>query len=841
MSDQAIARIAHLIKVEDDLTKIASFRQQFVKEKQSVDVKLSSATSLQIDSIMGNLSKLNSAAVKINAIKLNINKVNLIYDDSITNIKDYDTIRKMTSVNQFLTQVNSLCYDIRQFRDHLLRLDRRIEEELEQLQSSLTYTLPNLFLIHYELTQARNFLEYLEVYSRELSDDFKSIIYKIIDPIKRTIGNFQELLGEAIISLTEVVKDGNVQLVHRVVKIVEYESNEDLKFSLMQSLGLNQSRDVKTIDYASFRGRRRNYRKFFYDKLEENLSETFNACINHFSEDRMLVYENLDWLEDELTFITQRLAPLFPASWEVDTFIKNVYYNKLHKFTMEVINTDPPAEDLMKILAYDSHYSKFVGALQTSNDEDGEGRRKSVIKQDQRSIIGEDLKNVVLEDYLKVITLKMEEWNVNLMKQETTAFTLRATPPDLYNYSQIIEDEDIQDNIITLEVDSDIYVLPDFKTPLTMLKEQADVAADSGYSKILVGVLEHWSHNYIKRIINYQQIIEEEFDKYMSVYNNERFLLKESKTERLFRRRKNGEQQFDIENMTQEELEQISKPGLIEYLTALGNTFEINTDRLQDKFLPNYLEKVHTSYHGRIKQAFEETLTPSTELNAQVIRTVVDIIVNDLYPALSSVFTKGWYDEGNTQTNDEPGMVQRCVETIGEYMEELRGYSSYEIYLVTFNILLDTFIQAYIRIGYENILHGSGKKIDPTAVKKYKSFSEGIGRDVTVLYGSLEGLFTRKDSAYLLNSLRAIEYLGDLGTCSDPLETIPDMWEHEILSSFYYCSVEYVRGICLCRKDMDKNDVHALVLKLTDIQKRYQASVDPPAMPTGTLNGFIFK
>ena len=105
----------------------------------------------------------------------------------------------------------------------------------------------------------------------------------------------------------------------------------------MQSLGLNQSRDVKTIDYASFRGRRRNYRKFFYDKLEENLSETFNACINHFSEDRMLVYENLDWLEDELTFITQRLAPLFPASWEVDTFIKNVYYNKLHKFTMEVI------------------------------------------------------------------------------------------------------------------------------------------------------------------------------------------------------------------------------------------------------------------------------------------------------------------------------------------------------------------------------------------------------------------------------------------------------------------------------------------------------------------------
>ncbi|KAK6458662.1 exocyst complex subunit [Scheffersomyces xylosifermentans] len=842
MSDVALSRIAHLIKVEDDLSKIPTIRQQFLKEKGSVDVKLSATTTVQIDSIMANMSKLNAAAVKLNSIKSNIGKVNQIYDDSVASIKDYDTIRKMTAVNQFLTQVDNLRRDIKHYRELLTSLDSRIDNELEKLQNSLTYTLPNIFLIHYELTQARNFSDYLEVYSRSLSDDFRSIVFKITDPIKRTIAKFEDLLGEAIISLTEVVKDGNVQLVFRVVKIIEYESKEDLKFSLMESLGLLQTRDAKTVDYADFRGKRRNYKKFFYEKLEENLSETFNACINHFSHDKMLVYDNLEWLEDELMFVAQRLNPLLPASWDVDSFIQNVYYNKLHKFTMEVINSDPPAEDLMKILSYDSHYSKFVAALQPpEEDQSSAAKRKSIVKADQRSIIGEDLKNVVLEDYLKVITLKMEEWNDNLMKQETIAFTVRESAPDVYNYHQVIEDEDAQDNVITLEVDSDAFVLPDFKTPLAMLKEQADVAADSGYSKILVGVIEHWSICYIKRIINYQQIIEEEFDKYMSVYNNERFLIKESKTQRLFRRRDRNDQQFDIENMTTEELEKISKPGLIEYLAALGNTYEINTDRLQDKFLPTYLEKVHTNYHGRIKQAFEDTLTPSTELNAQVIRTIVDIIVNDLYPALSLVFTKSWYDDGQSQTKDDPNMAQQIVQTIGEYMEELRGYASYDIYSVGFNILLDTFIQAYIRIGFENILHGSGKKIDPKAVKKFKSFNEGIGRDVTIFYGNLEGLFTRKDTAYLLNSLRAIEYLGDLGTCDDPLTTIPEMWEHEILSSFYYCSVEYVRGVCLCRKDMDKTQINQLIPQLIAIQKNYHATVDPPIMPTGTLNDFYFN
>ena len=32
-------------------------------------------------------------------------------------------------------------------------------------------------------------------------------------------------------------------------------------------------------------------------------------------------------------------------------------------------------------------------------------------------------------------------------------------------------------------------------------------------------------------------------------------------------------------------------------------------------------------------------------------------------------------------------------------------------------IFLDNFIPTYIRIGYENILHGDGKKIDPQATK----------------------------------------------------------------------------------------------------------------------------
>lgn len=832
MGDGAtLAKIGELIKSEEDLNKISSLRQQFMKEKSSVDIKLSQSTQQQINSIMNNLTQLNNTAKRLGSIKSNISKVNTLYEDSVVSVEHYELIRKMTTVNQYLAQVSNLYNDISGYKDYLEILERQIRYELEKLKQDLKYTLPHLFEIHYGFTQARNFQDYLEEYSQGLSDDLQSIIYKIVAPMKKTTKLFEELLNEAIIGLTEAAKDENYECIYRLIKVIEYEDKEDLKFTLMENLKLNQGRDGRTVNYANFRRARRNYKKFFYLKLEASIQESFDNCVDHYYEDKMMVYENLEWLEDELMFVVNNLEDHFPASWKISKFILDAYHNQIHKFTIDIINSEPTAEDLLKILSYDSHYTKYLASISQDS---------KLGKLEGKSIMGEELKTIVLEDYMKMIISKMNEWNDNLMKQETASFKQRTNSPDIYTYRQIIEDEDINDQLITYPIDTDVYVLPDFKTPLTLLKEQADVAAGSGYSKIMVGVVENWTQCYIKRTKNFHQLVLDEFDRYMSINSNEKFLLKESKTSRLFKRKNASEPALDVENMTAEELDEISRPGLIEYLTALGNTYEINTNRLQEKFLPRYKEKVHTNYHVRLTQAFEDIMIPTTDLNAEIIANLAEIIVNDLYPALSIIFTKKWY-EGSSQTSDEPEMAHLIVQTIAEYMEEFRGYSTYDMYLITFNVLLDSFISKYIRIGYENILYGDAKKIDPKAVKKYKSFTEAVGRDITIFYKGLEHLFTRKDKAYLASTLRAIEYLGDLGTCENPSQTIPEIWEHEILSSFYYCSVEYVRGVCLCRKDMDRAQVNELMGVLERIQREYHALVEPPATGTLFLNEFKFK
>lgn len=830
MSEAALSRISNLIKVEDDLLKLDNLRQQFTKERNSIDSKLHLAAQQQIDSVVQNLGKLKTAVEKLSSVKSNIDHINNIYDESVTQVKEYDTIKQVSGVFQTMMQVQNLYTDIANYRKYLDHITSIIESELDAMSNDIAYPLYNFYRIHFNVTQARNFADYLEDQSKVLSDDIQSIVAKIVQPLRALVRKFDELLTEIVISITEAVKEGNDEIVNKVVRFIEHEATEDLKVSLIQDLKLVDKDILQVGDYSKTRMRMRHYKKFFFSKLNESLADTFDKCVEHFRQDKMLVYDNLEWLEDELVFVVHTLAPMFPPHWELSSFIQGVYYNKLHKFTMELINTNPPAEDLMRILEYDSHYNQFVRSLLTAEDS----------KKEQKSILGEDLKNSVLDDYLKVILSKMEEWNENLIAQESRSFIERDEAPDVFTYNQTIDDFDQYDHIISLDITSDVYVLPDFRTTLSMFKEQADVAADSGYGKVLVGVIESWSHYYNKRAFSYMQLVEDEVNKYMSVYNNEKYLIKESKTKRFLRLQSSKQQEeYDVDNMSPEELAQISKPGLVEYLAALGNTYEVNTDRLQDKFLPNYISKVHSTYQTRIEQAFQDTLAPSTDLNAQVIRSIADIIINDLLPALSTVFTKSWYDNGKMNSG-ELNMAQKIVETIAEYMEELRGYASYDLYSLTFTVVLDTFISSYLRIGYQNILHGDGKKIDPTTTKKHKSFSEAVNRDIAILYEGLDSLFSRKDAVYLLRSLTALELLTTLATVEDPLTEIPKIWEHEILDTYYYCSVEYVRGILLCRKDVEAKAVPPLMEKLAEIQREYHQQVDPPEAAVSTLNNFTY-
>ncbi|KAI5959089.1 SEC6 [Candida pseudojiufengensis] len=815
MSDIALSKIGGLIKTEDDLSKIELIRQQFAKEKSAIDVKLSTSTQLQIDSIRDNVAQLDNTMKKMIDIKGSVSKIKQIHNESITSVKDYEIIRKMTTINQSLNQISSLYNDIKNLKPLLKELNTDITKEYESINNDLLYPLPNLLLIHYRYTQIRNFQDYLEFYTKSLSDDLRSIVLNIISNVKDTIKLFDELLNECIMSITETARDNNYSCLYNVIGIIIWEDQQDIKLDLMNDLSLAKS-DINQ-DYKNFRSKKRNYKRFFFEKFKISLESQFNECINFYSNDKIALYDNLQWLEEEIIFIHQILDPLFPKNWKIDEFVQKVYYDKLHNFTMEMINLEPPAEDILRILSYDKKFETFIKQC------DGK----------TTSIIGEDLKNSVLEDYLKSITTKMKEWNESLIKQETKFFTERNKAPDVYPFEQTIEEEDNFNNITEIDIQIPAFVLPDFKTPLNMLKQQADVAAESQYSKILVEVIESWCQCTNIRMENFKIIIDEENDRYFTIFNNEKFLINQSKAKRLFTKKPTV---VNVDELTPEEQRNISREGLIEYLVALANSLEISNEIVNDKFKSNYLEKVHSNYHQRISTAFENTTETSIELSIKISNSICKIIINDLYPELGKLFSKKWLEDGQKQTG-EIMMASLISETIAEYMREVRSYSVYTIYKELFQLLLDNFVCSYLKIGFENILYGDGKKINPETTG-YKSFASRIRLDAELIFEGLQDLFTKKDLKYLFTSLSAIEKIGDLSTCPDPMHNIPAIWSSDILPVFYDCSIDYIKAIVYCRKDMEKSQWKELEPKLIELKKQYHSEVESPNFAVLTLDNF---
>lgn len=809
MSEGTLARIASVIKVEDDLHGIEQLRLQIRKEKASVDVKLNTTTLQQVDSISNNLNRLNLLALKLTTIKTNLEKINGIHNECITNVPDYETLRAVTLIYSSMKQTQSLYTDIGNFKRYLAHISDMIDAELAVVRSDIGYELYNTLRIHFNVTQARNLADYMDEEARKASDDMRATVRAIAAPLKGVIRKFDMLLKEVVISVTEAVKEGNEAMAKVLVRIISYEMEQDARCVLVREL----APPVRLSNYAQFRGLPRNYRQFFFSSLEDLLVETFRKCVAHYAHDQMAVYENLQWMEDELVFVERTLNPLFPPQWGVSRFIEQAYYNQLHKFTMEVINSNPPAEDLMAILAFDTEHAQFLEALYGL----------------PRLILGDELRNSVLDDYLKVIVYKMIEWNETLLKQEKAAFTARSEPPETYSYLQQIEDLNQHDELVTEEVTLNVYVLPDFKTGLAMFKDQADVAAALGYGRVLVGVVENWAGCERQRIDTYTALVHDQVANYFSVFSNDRLLIKESKTLRFLKLQK-APPERNVEALSDAELHEISRPGLVEYLAALGNTYEINGERLSDKFLPSYTSKVLLTYVPRIEQAITDVVLLGYDLNALVIRLMANIVFNDLLPALAVVFTKQWYDP------KEKNMAERIVDTIVEWMEDIRQFALYDMYLLTFTLVLDVFIPSYVRIGYQNILHGDGRRIGGG---KLRLFADAITRDIDIFYNGLEHLVNKKEVVYLMKSLSAIDFLGTLST--EPLLGIPAFWELVVLEMYHDCPLAYVRGILECRKDVEPKSIPPLMEELAQIKRQHAELVPPPETPVNTLNGFTFS
>lgn len=326
----------------------------------------------------------------------------------------------------------------------------------------------------------------------------------------------------------------------------------------------------------------------------------------------------------------------------------------------------------------------------------------------------------LIEKYLQTIISKLDQWVDNLMVTEKKQFTARADPPEL---------------------DAEgLYGMQGAVILFQMVNQQIDLAMESGQGGILARVVEESTRCMRGVQEQWSRLIEGEYKK------------------------------------------QIEKPeeaagGLGEYCIALANDQIKSADYAEA--LSGRLEAlVSEKYKIVIVERLNDAIDGYLDVAKKCTQTLIDIVFNDLKPALKQLFQPTWYD----------GIMVQIIETMRDYMGDFQQYLNPSILELLVEDMLDAFLVAYL-----TALANATKLRMPAAANRIRD-------DVSLAFQFFSSVKPAKD---LERYFEVVELVLALLEASKSLAFL-SFWE---FAKIHGPNVNFVEGLMKARDDLDRTAV----------------------------------
>jgi len=243
---------------------------------------------------------------------------------------------------------------------------------------------------------------------------------------------------------------------------------------------------------------------------------------------------------------------------------------------------------------------------------------------------------VLIDEYMHIIIRKVEEWMDNLNNTEKKDFTERTSSPD--------EDEQGK------------YVTGGASIMFQMISQQIDVAADSGQGRVLVAVVDECVRVIQNRQTMWTEVLQSELNK----------------------------QLFEAPESVPD--------GLLYYTIALANDQILCAD-YTEAIIGRTEPLVSSKYKAKITNGFGRCTEGFLDLAKFCISIILQIIFNDLKPALSSIFTSSWYG-GND--------VARIFATLNDYVGDCKAHMNEYLFETLIEDMLVQYLVSYMGASGKN-------------------------------------------------------------------------------------------------------------------------------------------
>ncbi|EKD04400.1 vesicle fusion-related protein [Trichosporon asahii var. asahii CBS 8904] len=588
----ASAAVGEVLRQPDDLLKLTTYRNKLLKEKAALDNKLQEGVRSQLDATRQALLRLQESRAAANMIRDDMTEI-----EKLMNTKDesdvFQKITRVSAVHRNFAQTAKMVEQLQSMADKVDYLGRLLDDDRSQGPIS---DAPHLLPIHFQLQQLESFRNETMAEAKRGNREEREILTRWFEPLDVLIKEFEGWMWELASNVVELARQGYGGTVVRLVKIIEFEGREDEK-----TVALRLVRKVGN-DAARLRGVQgnarpiKNYRHKFLDAIEKNIKGKFADHYDRNELDLLGFIDGLDFMYKDIIRIKDDVEHLFPPDFEAVKWLIHRYHLALDEVLKKVVSSAPEAQVLLELYAWTKEYTRSMKELEVPS----EWLQPPLL---------DGKAGDLLEDYVRLIITKLEEWTVNLQKQETAKFRTRTEEPSRGT-----------DGLFGMDGVVDFF---------SIVNQQIDLALDSNQGAVLARV--------VTEVSKVQRRVQSEWVKLMS-----------------------DEAQAQAEKRPEE-----VAGGLVEYVMALAND-QLRaadfTEALQNRLEPLVSDK----YKPTIVDRFNEAIDGYLDVAKQCTGTLVQFVFNDLRPATRQFMQSGWY-------NDQlmPQIIETMRDYMGDYQSHL--------------------------------------------------------------------------------------------------------------------------------------------------------------------------
>lgn len=858
--EYALSKINNLLKDENALKNIKEIKEHLIKEKSTLDFRLKSVSDKNRASVNNGLQELDDSQKYVKRLKKKITEMTKLSQESTKSIERYDVIKKITKLQTIMEQTTGIYEKIVQFGDLVDNVTAMIDTEFENNQNDTLATgVPQLLMIHHQLTVARDFSEQCDVLGQISTDDVQTHLPRIFRNLESAITKFNQLFQLITNDLLELLTTKNYSLIIRFFKILEFEEKEDLKIQAIRTIVCLREKELEAskirkisdsdsdID-VSLRNSTNNSHKRT-SKIKDRLLKiknteeqqesanlqnktTLSSGAVHLEEEEYNTPSDKALAEEILNgTITSRVYPrnykklfLDYLSEEIDLVFKRCWdhFEQEEQNTFAILNGldwingelfgikrifplyCPAALPIFHI--YFQVYYKNLNKIFTDlvNSEPETSMILNILDFDKEffKFLNKELE--CSKEEIDGATSLLGDTAKQQLLDDYLNLILQKMQEWINNLEQS-EFEIFKERKQPPQSDSEnLLYLDSTKTCFQMFTQQVEVAADSGQVKILLGVVESFCKLLIDRQNKWILLINSEVNHWLDFTHQ----LENNPVLATMNKQEQAEYIAKNNSTDAPKLATPCSGGLIEYLIAVAND-QMKAADYAVAISTKFGELVSKSNSRIINDHIEGTLDGFASVAKTNTNGLLRIIFDDLVIPYKEIFSKSWYT-GN--------QAHQIRDTLNEYLTDISDQMNPYVFSTFIeNVIEKTILQYLNALKYaHHFKTKNGKfvdKLQDDASIFFKMFCEHV---------SPEDLQT-----VVSDKFKFLEYFLEL--CVYPVSDIPTIWT-SLLTKFHDCPMILLGAILKCRKDVDSSASKQIMSQClaikTERSKQMAAEID---------------